>query len=415
MARQLSDVLIDFVAALRAADVRISVAESLDAMQAVSIAGLVPARTREALRASLIKSEVDSPVFDRIFAAYFAAPQRLGQSRQGRDAHVGLSGEGRGEGTGLAPPPNRPTATPSSSQRSAVEKKPADPGAGAKRRAIAINQTSGSDRAGSPGEKSDPHQAPPATASPAEAQGPRPAAGDSERAAAEVPFADYTPLEYDQARAILGLLQRRLRVRLGRRMRQAKAGRIDLRRTLRASIQRGGALIDLKFRARRPRHIDLLILADISGSVRYASTLMLELTAGAAACFRRVRSFVFIDRLAAADFEQGHLVMTPNLDRYARSDFGRVLAELVKDHLALINPATVLLIMGDGRNNRRPARADLLRDLSRRCRATVWLNPEPTPRWGTGDSAIAGYAKVVDCMLSCINLNDLEKALAAIV
>jgi len=226
---------------------------------------------------------------------------------------------------------------------------------------------------------------------------------------------DYSSLEYERARALLAVLQRRLRVRLGRRIRRAKAGRIDLRRTLRASIQHGGALIDLRYRARRPRHIDLLILADISGSVRYATNLMLELLAGAAAGFRRVRNFVFIDRLATADFERGHLVMAPQLDLFARSDFGRVLVELLTQHRDLISTATVLVILGDGRNNRRPARSDLLRDLSRRCRATIWLNPEPVARWGTGDSAIASYRKVVDSLLACGNLHELAANLAAIV
>ena len=117
----------------------------------------------------------------------------------------------------------------------------------------------------------------------------------------------------------------------------AKTGRLDFRRTIRAAMQRGGALIDLHFRARRPRHIDLVILADISGSVRYSSTLMLELMAGARGFFRRVRSFVYVDRLAEADFEQKHLVMTPALDLYARSDFGRVLGELWERRGELLN------------------------------------------------------------------------------
>src|SRR5205085_1266619 len=102
----------------------------------------------------------------------------------------------------------------------------------------------------------------------------------------------------------------------------------DFRRTIRASMQRGGSLIELKFRARRPRHFDLLILADISGSVRYSSELLLGIAAGANDLFARVHSYVFIDKLAEASFELGHMVMTPALDFYARSDFGKVLHEL---------------------------------------------------------------------------------------
>jgi uncharacterized protein with von Willebrand factor type A (vWA) domain len=414
MARPLSELLLDFIATLRSAGVRISVAESLDAVRAVSATGLAPARMRESLRASLIKDEADSAVFDRVFADYFAAPNRgAGQPRQSRGVQIGMSGMGRGDGFGINSPPPIASATPS--QRLSWAAKVAPGPVGKVHRApIATDRKTASDRPGLAEEKRDSETVPRGAGSKTETAG-----HHGQEAAMEtadrIPFTDYSALEYEQARELLAVLQRRLRVRLGRRIRRAKAGRIDLRRTLRASIQHGGALIDLRFRARRPRHIDLLVLADISGSVHYATNLMLELLAGAAACFRRVRNFVFIDRLATADFERGHLVMSPNLDLHARSDFGRVLLEVAKRHPALINPATVLVILGDGRNNRRPARADILRDLTQRCRGTIWLNPEPVARWGTGDSAIASYCKVVDSLLACGNLHELAADLASIV
>jgi uncharacterized protein with von Willebrand factor type A (vWA) domain len=229
-----------------------------------------------------------------------------------------------------------------------------------------------------------------------------------------MPFAGYSEVEFEAARDVLAALKRRFRIRVSRRLRIAGAGRIDFRRTLRASLQHGGALGDLRFRARRPRHIDLLILADISGSVQYASALMLEIVAGARSCFRRVRSFVYIDRLAEAGFERGHLAMTPPLDLYARSDFGRVLAELWERRAALITRATVIVIMGDGRNNRRPARADLLRDLGRLSRAVLWLIPEPEARWNTGDSAIRQYARAATALIPCENLRELERGLTRV-
>jgi uncharacterized protein len=200
-------------------------------------------------------------------------------------------------------------------------------------------------------------------------------------------------------------------VRLGRRLKLARRGRIDFRRTLRASTQHGGALLELRFRSRRPRHIDLLILADLSGSVRYSSTLMLELIAGARRGFRRVTSFVYVDRMAEAEFEHRHLVMTPALDLYARSDFGRVLAELWQRREELLGRAVILVIMGDARNNRRPPRADLLREIARRCRAVIWLNPEEAHRWGTGDSAIRSYEREVKALLPARNLRELEAGL----
>ncbi|MGZ3620133.1 MAG: VWA domain-containing protein, partial [Candidatus Binataceae bacterium] len=231
------------------------------------------------------------------------------------------------------------------------------------------------------------------------------------RDARRTPFAVYTDLEYEAARDALGPLARRFRLRLGRRLHAAPRGRVDFRRTIRASLQHGGAMAELCLRARRPRHADLLVLADVSGSVRYCSALMLELVAGAYAHFRRVRSFVFIDRLAEAEFAGGHVATDPVLDLYARSDFGRVLGELWERRAELLSRATLMLILGDGRNNRRPARADRLRDLRRLCRAAVWLTPEATQRWGTGDSAIYQYEREVDALHRCANLAELERSL----
>jgi uncharacterized protein with von Willebrand factor type A (vWA) domain len=370
---------------------------------------------REALRASLIKDERDGAAFDRVFDTYFTPPTRPGHPRERQGPMLGVSGAGHVDGGGTKPPLTL-EARPARSLVSASRKPTAEQTESAaeqskSRIASTPKQKDGSDQSIAAEAKRHTER----TGISTDRNARRGSEAEESLAADLVPFADYSVLEYEQAREALAVLQRRLRVRLGRRVRRARAGRIDLRRTLRSSIQRGGALIDLQFRARRPRHIDLFVLADISGSVRYASTLMLELLAGAAACFRRVHNFVYVDRLAAATFEQGHLVTAPNLDRYARSDFGQVLVELKRLHLALLTPATVLIILGDARNNRRPARADLLRDLARRCRVAIWLNPEPSERWGTGDSVIESYSKVIDALLPCGNMRELASGLSLIV
>jgi hypothetical protein len=127
-----------------------------------------------------------------------------------------------------------------------------------------------------------------------------------------------------------------------------------------------------------------------------------------------VSSFVYVDHLAEADFEQGHLVMTPALDLYARSDFGRVLGELWERRTGLLTRATLVVIVGDARNNRLPARADVIREIARICRGVVWLNPEDPARWGTGDSAIKQYAREVKAVAPSRNLRELQAALTAI-
>ncbi|MGD1027884.1 VWA domain-containing protein [Candidatus Binatus soli] len=420
MAR-LRDQLVRFIAALRAAGVRISVAESIDAMNAVAAVGLERARMHEALAAALIKDEADRATFDESFNRFFAAP------RANRGEHPEQRGEQVSAGAGRDRPGEEPFALPrddalanprdEKSLSLASEAKPAKKAAAARRQDTEKGKDAEESKDGQRhSDRMRGRQEHRAADTPEES--PTPGIDATRvariRAIERMPFDKFSDLDYDEARDALAPLIRRFRIRLGRRLRLARTGRIDFRRTIRAALQRGGALIDLNFRARRPRHVDLVILADISGSVRYAAQLMLELMAGARGCFRRVSSFVYVDHLAEADFEDGHLVMTPALDLYARSDFGRVLGELWERRTGLLTRGTIVVIMGDGRNNRLPARADLVREIVRACRAVVWLNPEDPARWGTGDSAIKQYAREVNAIVPSRNLRELQVALAAI-
>ncbi len=395
--------LLEFVDLLRGRGVRVSVAESIDAMNAVAAAGLGRTALREALAAALIKDQADRALFDELFGNFFRSgsePRAIGAQPRPGEGLSAAAGRGRQEGGHRGEEQPSPREQPGREPRSVQRREQH-----AAEKESSAHETR-ADREGDLGESEAAREA-------AEAWAADTHSGrlQCQRATERKRFEDYSDLDYERAREALAPLARRFRIRLGRRLMLNRRGRVDLRRTIRASIQRGGALIDLRRRSRRPRHADLLLLADVSGSVHYASDLMLEIAAGAGRCFRRVRSFVFIDRLAEAEFERGHLVMTPALDLYARSDFGRVLAELWSRRAELIGRATLLVIMGDGRNNRRPPRADLLREITRLVRAVVWLNPEEPARWGTGDSAIHLYAREVRTMLPARNLAELARGL----
>ncbi|MGC2302238.1 VWA domain-containing protein [Candidatus Binatus sp.] len=421
MAR-LRDQLVSFIAALREAGVRISVAESIDAMNAVAAVGLERAMMHEALAASLIKDEADRVIFDESFNRFFSAPRADRGERPDQRGDQVSAAAGRGRPGDNPPPrddapPRKPEQPREGASANDRDEKPHTSEAKPSKKTTAThcNEAGGKD-ADRNSEKKRGHEEQGAADSREESTTPGIDAARVARLRAieRMPFDNFSDLDYDEARDALAPLIRRFRIRFGRRLRLAKTGRIDFRRTIRAAMQRGGALIDLNFRARRPRHVDLVILADISGSVRYAAQLMLELMAGARGCFRRVSSFVYVDHLAEADFEQGHLVMTPALDMYARSDFGRVLGELWERRSGLLTRSTIVVIMGDGRNNRLPARADVIREIARTARAVIWLNPEDPARWGTGDSAIKQYAREVKMLVPSRNLRELQVALSAI-
>ncbi|HZC46414.1 MAG TPA: VWA domain-containing protein [Candidatus Acidoferrum sp.] len=391
-------------------------------MNAVAVVGLARALMHEALAAALIKDEADRAIFDESFNLFFAAPRAdRGEHPDQRGAQVSAAA-GRGKpGEDPSPRDDSPVRKPDERRSGAradrrdEKSQPSEEKAAKKTTAAHRHEAEGKDASRDSDRMRERDQHGEADArDESRTPGIDAARVARLRAIERMPFDRFSDLDYDEARDALAPLIRRFRIRLGRRLRLARTGRIDFRRTIRAAMQRGGALLDLNFRARRPRHVDLVVLADISGSVRYAAQLMLELMAGARGCFRRVSSFVYVDHLAEADFEDGHLVMTPALDLYARSDFGRVLGELWQRRTGLLTRGAIVVIMGDGRNNRLPARADVVREIARICRGVVWLNPEDPARWGTGDSAIKQYAREVRALVPARNLRELQIALAAI-
>ena len=149
----------------------------------------------------------------------------------------------------------------------------------------------------------------------------------------------------------------------------------------------------------------------VAGRSSGQSSPLADLRVAAEAAFARVTRMVFVDRLVPIDFVDGQIRPEGELDLHALSDHGAVLSELEKGALAQIDRRTVLLVLGDARNNRRPARADALRRIALRARAVVWAVPEPRARWYTGDSALAAYAPSCDLVVEATSLAGLLAAL----
>jgi hypothetical protein len=229
-----------------------------------------------------------------------------------------------------------------------------------------------------------------------------------------MPFRAMSPRDVEDAGALVRVLARRLSARLRRRLEPRRAGRLDFRRTLRAATARGGVPVERRFRGRRPRRPVLVALCDLSASTATATDFFLALLAPARAHFACVRLFGFVDRLVEIEFVAGTIRPAGPIDLMARSDFGRVLRDLTETMDADLTADTVLLLLGDARNNRLPPRADLLRHVRTRVRRVVWLNPEPRERWNTGDSVIDLYARHADAVVPCGSPLELASAVVEV-
>jgi uncharacterized protein with von Willebrand factor type A (vWA) domain len=231
------------------------------------------------------------------------------------------------------------------------------------------------------------------------------------KALASKPFRDMDPLDVEKLDDLVAELSRRFRLRFARRVRTANRGRLDVRRTVRRALSRGGVPIELLLKKPRPRKTNLVALVDLSYSTATAAQFLLSLLVPARSFFRRVDLLGYVDVPVEISVENGHIIPHTPLDLNARSDFGNVLCRLVERYKLGIGRNTIVLILGDARNNRRPPRADVLAKLQKEARAVVWLNPEPEERWDSGDSVITRYAGHVDLLLAVWNVETLTTAL----
>lgn len=235
------------------------------------------------------------------------------------------------------------------------------------------------------------------------------------------PLQHLTPREMDLLRKETRRLAAALRTRLALRLHRERNGKLDAKATLRASLKSGHVPMELRFcnRTQKPK---IVILCDVSTSMRFCSELMLSLLYSIQDQITHTHAFAFIDHLEyiSPDFERQPVqqaienVLWKLPPGYYNTDLGQVLGEFERHFLYTLDRRTTLIFVGDGRNNYNPSRADLLERFQRRSRHLIWLNPEPPWMWGSGDSDMLAYFPYCSKVLPAANLAQLIAAIDAI-
>ena len=210
-----------------------------------------------------------------------------------------------------------------------------------------------------------------------------------------------SPSELAELRRVVQPLARRLAVRIGRRRRTAGRGRLDMRRTLRRSMQAGGVPVDVVLRRRRPHRPEIVLLCDVSGSVAQYARFTFSLVHALHDELRHVRSFAFVDGVAevtdlfdraAYDIPVGRLVERAGVVGVdGHSDYGAVFRRFEAEHGRDVTARTTVVVLGDARSNYRDPGEAAFRSLARRARRVYWLHPEPTASWDEADAVMATY------------------------
>ena len=231
------------------------------------------------------------------------------------------------------------------------------------------------------------------------------------------PFSSLSDHDMERLRKEVQRLAAVLRTRVALRQKRAKTGQLDAKATIRANLKHGSVPILIKHRDRtlKPK---LVVICDVSTSMRSCSELMLSLLYAMQDQISKTYAFAFIDHLEfiSPDFEtrEASDAVSQVLERmpagYYNTDLGYSLENFSEDFMHTVDGRTTFIIVGDGRNNYNDPRLDIFTMVSRRSRRTIWLNPEAVVLWGTGDSDMLKYAPSCDVVLQAGTLTELTAA-----
>lgn len=241
----------------------------------------------------------------------------------------------------------------------------------------------------------------------------------------EKSFYHLTEDEILRMREVVTRLAQRIKNILSIRKKRLKRGKLDLHQTLRRNMARGGIPFEVIYKTRRKDRPKLVIMCDVSSSVANVSRFMLQFMYSLQEAFTKIRCYVFVAELGEVTdvFHDGDVSSAVEkaldggdvINVYTRSNFGFAFHEFWKNHLSAVDNKTTVIILGDARNNYNDARAWCIRDIQNKAKNLVWLNPESPSAWGFGDSVMDRYLPYCDVVEECRNLRQLSKVVDQIV
>ena len=218
-------------------------------------------------------------------------------------------------------------------------------------------------------------------------------------------------------RELVRKLAKRLATRHARRRKKAHRGMLDVRRTMRRNMSNDGLLFNLHWKRTKVERPRLVVMCDVSGSVAAVSRFFLMFLYSLDEVMPRTRSFVFSnrageisDKMAAGDMDE---VMTQALRDYGggSTDYGMAMEDLAQAMLDEMDHRTTLLVLGDARSNFGDPGHLILKEMATRARRVIWLNPEPEASWNTGDSEMRRLGAYCSHVQVCNSVRDVERVL----
>ncbi len=231
-------------------------------------------------------------------------------------------------------------------------------------------------------------------------------------------FQNLSETDIQELRHQVRRLAARLRSRAALRMKKGKRGTLDAKKTIRENLRNGGVPLELRHKVHHQKP-KLVIICDVSTSVRPVAEFMLRLVYELQDQLAKARPFIFIDDITdiSAAFAAHRpevaveMVLAENPPGYYNTNLGYSLAHFCMEYLDAVDHRTTVIILGDGRNNYLDPRLDCVEIIKKRARKMLWFNNEDPRIWGTGDSDMFAYLPLFDAVHEVSNLAQLAEAI----
>jgi uncharacterized protein with von Willebrand factor type A (vWA) domain len=232
------------------------------------------------------------------------------------------------------------------------------------------------------------------------------------------PLSALSEAEADELRNHVRRLVARLRSRAALRQRRGKKGHFDVKGTIRYNQRYMGVPMEIKVKKRhlKPK---ITVIVDVSTSMRPVAEFMLRMVYEMQDQISKARSFAFIGDIhdISMTFEENRpqeavdIVLNNLPPGYYNTDLGNSLNTFCKDFLDAVDRRTTLIFVGDARNNFNDPRTDLVQMLKLRCRKVIWFNPESPYQYGQGDSDMLAYIPLSNSVHQVATLKQLADAI----
>jgi hypothetical protein len=404
-----------FVAALRESGIRVSPGETLDAVQALALAGIERRRlTRRLLRLTLVKNVNDIPVFNEVFNSFFSRFRSVAPdvdipdlmdaaiiNMEGEFNYLNqLPGDDHDENGPLLKLDSDINPEDLTELKSLTEIDP-DDSDGVE---IVVQMKGYRGKAKAPPRPTRRYTQNPLTI-------------ELNKSNSTQMGITFTPEEQIAMQDVVSRMMMRLRKDMKRMQNNQSRGKLHVIKTIQKNYRHDMVPFQVALRRKRREKPRLVVLCDVSFSVSHASRFMLLLLHTLHNQMLDVRSFIFNREVAEitemlANMPVNDLMETIDkgdiVDLDENSSFGQVFLSFKKKYLENLRGRPAFIILGDARNNYDEANDWVLDEMREKARYMLWLTPEDRDTWSRGDCLMELYGSYCDKVEVVKTVEDLS-------